>query len=571
MASKNQFNAKEFKEALEAIEEQKGISHETVLKAFTDAMIRGYRKQLGGDDAVVEFNIDLDNGTMELAQVKDIVEDVTDDFLQIEKEDAEELAKEDKGYIKEDKFYIPASINNLRATMAMSVKAIMKTRFSEAEKEVILDAFKDKIGTMITGKVEKVDDHGVSVNIGRTSVYVNRKELIGDEKFKSGDSIRLFVDGVETSSKGARIVVSRSSAGFLKCLFTEEIREIYDGTIVIKALAREAGERSKMAVYSNNPDVDPAGACIGQNGSRIQKIVAQLGNGTAKEKIDIIAYSDNPSLYVMEALKPVHVLGVNYDPETKLAVAVVKDEDFSLAIGRRGVNVRLAAKLTGIKIDIKLESDAVEEGFEYKSFEQIQAEEVEKKNQEILLAKQEALRKAAEQKVDVLPTLPEGYVAPQERVYEEEKNDFDLELENEDNDIVLDNEEEIKDNHDDEVATLPLEDEAQPVNNKEKVEEVGEKQDVKTTTTLSDLEKSLEEDDKKQNRYSRKSRKNNKKEEEEDTATPISNVDSSKYMSIYTDEELKEMEEEENQEDDYDDSDEDIDYDEYDDYYDDEK
>lgn len=571
MATKNQFNAKEFKEALEAIEEQKGISHETVLKAFKDAMIRGYRKQLGGDDAVVEFNIDLDNGTMELAQVKDIVDDVTDDFLQIEKEDAEQLEKEDKGYIVEDKFYIPASIKDLRTTMAMSVKAIMKTRFSEAEKEVILEAFKDKIGTMITGKVEKVDDHGVSVNIGRTSVYVNRKELIGDEKFKSGDTIRLFVDGVESNSKGARIVVSRSSAGFLKCLFTEEIREIYDGTIMIKALAREAGERSKMAVSSNNPDVDPAGACIGQNGSRIQKIVSQLGNGTVKEKIDIIAYSDNPSLYVMEALKPAHVLGVNYDSETRTAIAVVKDDEFSLAIGRRGVNVRLAAKLTGIKIDIKLESDAVEEGFEYKSFEQVQAEEVEKRNQAILLAQQEALRKASEQKVDVLPTLPEGYVAPQQRVYEEEKNDFDLELENEDEDIILDNEkEESKENHDDEVMTLPAKEEEKPVV-EAKEEEPVEKQDVKTTTTLSDLEKSLEEDNKKHNNYSRKSRKSAKKEEEEDNATPVSNVDSSKYMSIYTDEELKEMEEEENQEDDYDDSDEDIDYDEYDDYYDDEK
>ena len=335
-------NATDFLNALEEIESAKGISKETVLNALKEALAKGFRKQLGGDDADVRVTIDAEKGIIEMCNVKKVVDEVEDDFLEISTKDANEQDP-GKKYKAGDEFVIPASVDDLRKGIAMSVKSILKQKFSEAEKSVLYEAFKDKIGTMITGKVEKVDERGVSVNIGRASVYLPSNQLIGNERFSLGDSIKVYVQDVASGSKGAHIVVTRSGEGFLRCLFTEEIHEIYDGTIVIKGIAREAGERSKVAVYSQDPNVDPAGACIGPNGTRIQKVVGQLGNGQVSEKIDIIAYSDNVGLYIMEALKPAHVVGVDVDVDSKTATVVVKDDSFSMAIGRKGVNVRLAA------------------------------------------------------------------------------------------------------------------------------------------------------------------------------------------------------------------------------------
>lgn len=557
-------NAKEFLEALEEIEVSKGISKETVLEALKDAMIKGFKKQLGGDDAEVIVNIDPDKGVIEMFHLKNIVDEVLDDFLEISKEDAKVEQKEGLGKIVEDKMYYPASLDDLRKATAMSVKSILKQKFAEEEKNILYEQFKDKIKTMITGKVEKADERGISVNVGRTSVFLPRKQMIGDERFNVGDSIRLYVSDVASGTKGAHIEVSRANEGFLECLFTEEIREIYDGTIVIKSIAREAGERSKIAVWTNNPEVDPAGACIGQNGTRIQKIVSQLGNGNAKEKIDIIAWSENPGLYVMEALKPARVCGVIVGEDGKSATAIVKDDSLSLAIGRRGVNARLAVRLTGYNIDIKTETQAVEAGLTYQSLEELQVAELAKKQQAILEAR---LAAAAQQTntEEVLPGLPEGYVAPQARVYEEEATADDelnealaSQVEDEDVEFIAPKVEEVKE----EVKVSEPVVEEKPV----------EVKHVKTTTTISDLEKNLEEESKKkQSKGNHKSFKRNKKDEDEEeaeTAAPITN-DPSKYMSIYTEEELAEFEKEDEEADDNS-YDEDVDYDEYDDYYDEE-
>ena len=551
-------NAQDFLDAIEGIELSKGISREIVLQSLEEAMKKGYKKELGGDDAVVEVVIKPEEGLIEMYNVKDIVEEVEDDFLQISPEDAKELAKAKQGEIREDKFYIPASIETLRKATAIGIKSILKQKFAEAEKNVLYELFKDKINTMITGKVEKVDEKGCSVNIGRTSVYLPRKQMIGDEKFLVGDSIRLFVENVDSNSKGARINVSRSSEGFLRSLFNEEIREIEDGVIVIKGIAREAGERSKVAVYTNDPNVDPAGACIGQNGNRIQKIVSQLGNGQSKEKIDIIAYSDIPGLFIMEALKPARVVGVNVDLEKKAATVVVNDDSLSLAIGRRGVNARLAVRLTGYNIDIKTETEALEEGFEFQSFEELQSKEAEN------LAKRIEEEKKASVTIhagEVLPGMPEGYVAPQARVYEDEANDIDEALR-----AKVEEEE---------VAPAPV-----SVAKEEKVEEAPvveevkeeakpvEEVKVKTTTTLSDLEKTLESEASKSTKKSSGKKSSKKKVEEQEESVLPAKQDPSTYMSIYTEEELREMEEEDKDyEEDYDE--EEVDYDEYDDYYDD--
>ena len=568
------FNATAFLEALDEIEASKGISKETVLQGLKEAIAKAYKKELGGDDADVRVTIDLDNNTIELCQLKNIVknaDDVLDDFLEVSEDEAKQLQKEKKGYIEEDKFVIPATVDAFRKAAALSVKSMMKQKFAEAEKVILYEAFKDKIGTMITGRVEKVDDRGISVNIVRSSVYLPKNQLIADERFNVGDTIKLYVNSVEASTKGgARIVVTRSNEGFLKCLFFEEIHEIYDGTIIIKSIAREAGERSKVAVYSNDPNVDPAGACIGPNGSRIQKIVGQLGNGSSREKIDIIAYSNNPGMYIMEALKPAKVAGIIVSPENKTATVIVKDDSLSLAIGRKGVNARLAVKLTGYNIDIKTESEALEAGLTYQSYEQLAAEEAEIRNKKAMELAAQARNQIME---NILPGLPQGYVAPQERVYEEdadeEVNDMlEAQLDKEEAAPVETVKEEVK------VEEAPVEQEAPKAKEEVKAEEPAKAEEpveVKTTTSLEELEKNLASEANKGKKQTGKkfSRKKKDEDEEEDKdAAKATDTSSATRMAIYTEEELAEFEAEEEEQ--YD-SDEDIDYDDYDEYYDDEK
>ena len=556
-------NGEQFLLAIEEIEASKGISKEVILAALKEAMIKGYKKFIGAteEDDNVRVEIDPNTGNIDMYYFKRVVEEVeTDDFLEISVEDANKLDKSKK-YKVGDECIFRSSPEELTKAIAMSIKSILKQKFAEAEKDVLYEAFKDKIGTMITGRVEKADDRGLSVNIGRTSVYLPKNQMIGDERFLVGDQIKLFVNNVSGSTKGAHIVVTRSSEGFLKCLFQEEIHEIYDGTIEIKGIAREAGERSKVAVYTADPNVDPAGACIGPNGSRIQKIVGQLGNGNAKEKIDIIGYSEVTGLFIMESLKPAKVIGIILDEENKAATAIVKDDSLSLAIGKKGVNVRLAVRLTGYNIDIKTESVAEEEGLEYVSYEELQARDAELRSK-AAYEKLAAQYRSEASSATVLPGLPEGYVAPQQRVYQDEEANTELE---EALEQASEKEEFVAPTPAapavEEVVAAKEEIKEEPV-----IEE--EKKEVKTTTSLEDLEKSLSEESNKQsNKQGRRSNKKKKEESEEDTSKGALDTSSAERMSIYTEEELREMEkEDELQEDDYED---DVDYDDYDDYYDD--
>ena len=546
-------NVNEVNAALEMIEVSKGISRDVVIEALKESMTKAFKKSLGADDALVGVDIDLDHGVFEMYQIKNVVKDVEDDLLEISVEDAKE-ADPSKKYKVGDEFRIYVPIAELRKAMVITIKGLMRQKFAEAEKEVLFEQFKDKINTLITGRVEQIDERGATINIGKQSVYLPRKEMIKDERFAVGDTIKLFVNNVDSSSKGARIVVSRASEGFLKAIMTEEIHDIYDGTITIVSAAREAGERSKVAVTSKDVNVDPAGACIGPNGSRIQKVVSQLGNGSSKEKIDIITYKENTALYIMESLKPAQVVGIKVDEENKSALVIVKDDSLSLAIGRKGVNARLAVKLTGYHIDIKVESEALEEGLEYQSFEELSALDMELHAQKVAEAQRQTLV-YQNSEAAVLPGLPEGYVAPQARAYEEEHNDFDVALEE------VAESEELKKPAEEAPKAEEVKVEEAPKQEEVKVETTH----VKTTTTLEDLEKALEEDSsksqKKKEGYKRK-----KKVEEKEEESVITHNDQPR-MSIYTEEELKAMEEEDEEvEENYDD--EDIDYDEYDQYYD---
>ena len=534
-------DATKFLEALDELEAQKGISKQSIIEALKESLRKAYAKQLGGgDDADIRVEITEDPAAIKMELVKKVVKEVEDDYLEISEEDAKKINKKLKAG---DEYHEEVSVDDLKRLTALIVKSVLRQKLAEAEKLALYESHKDKVGEMITGVVEKCDDRGAIVNIGRTSMYLSRRELIGDEMFNIGDPIRLYVSQVSTSEKGPMVRVSRSDAGYLRRLFEEEVSEIYNGTVIIKNLVREAGIRAKVAVYSNDPNVDCVGACIGVNGSAIQKIVAQLGNSRDKEKIDIISYSPNDALFIIDALRPASVSFIYLNEEEKQAIAIVPQGQLSLAIGRKGANARLACKLTGWNIDIKEEHEMADLGVEFKSLDKINEEEkirAQKEKYEKYLAQvkaarqQEAALEAGNEKAKPRQILDEEVV--------EEK---------------------------------PVDEQPEVVEPVEEVKEEAKETVVRTTTTLESLEAQLDKEQKKEafkatQKTSKRPRKITEDEVEHEKTEEVKPVKKEPQMSIYTDEELARMaEEEEFFEDDYDDEEEEIDYDEYDQYYDD--
>ena len=557
---------KQFIEAFNELEIKSGISKDAILNALKEALDKGLKKQLGGDDAYTEVKIDSENGKISLSQLKKVVAgEEEDDFLEINLEDARKKYPD----IQVGDFYrIDYKLDDILKTYALVVKNVFKQKLNEAEKVALYEAYKDKIGEMITGVVDKVEERGLQVTIAKTSIFVPRRELIGDEKFYPKDAIKLYVSGVKEDTKGTKISVSRSNEGYLKRVFEEEIHEIYDGTIIIKAIARKAGQRSKVAVYSNDINVDPAGACIGPNGARIQKVVAQLGNSSNKEKVDVIEYCNDDALFVMESLKPAVVVGIDIDKEDKTATVIIADGNSNVAFGKKMVNKELSERLTGYKLTLIEESEAKEKQISYQSYEEVERAftDAKQKAVEELLAKQEK-----ENHEKILHNT-QGYVAPNQRHYDDTISEEEKEILEE----VVDKEElTTVEEEEKEPSTLNEElstsEETKDVAKQEENELEDEKTAVKTTTTLADLEKELALESQKAKSNQSKGKKKSKKEEENSENVVVNKVDPSQRMSIYTDEELKAFEEEEegnelNQ--DYEDDD--FDYDDYDDYYDDE-
>ena len=579
-------NVENFKNAITELSVAKGVDEETIFVALKDALEKAFLKSLGGgEDAKVYVDIDLDNGFITLAQLKAVVEDVTDDYLEITKDDAEEenevkiedIEDELSGLTKKDKekkhdleillskvkeagehitlgeyYPIYASLSDMTKTFMKAVMSLLHGRIVEAERGLLYEYYKDHIGELITGTVEKCDDKGCLIDVGRTKVELSKREMIGDEMFRAGDPIRVYIQEVKKKDdgKGAQVELTRSSAGFLKRLFEEEIHEIFDGTVLIKGVAREAGIKSKISVMSTNPDVDATGACIGQGGSRIQKIVAQLGNGKEKEKIDIIPYSVNPLLYVADSLKPVKALGVDVlDEDNKKVSVIVKDDDFSTALGKRGVNVRLARQLTGWDIGILKESEAKKDEIVYVTYDELKAQEeemkVQKQRDDFLKKSKEDLEKKKEQEA---LAQKEGEAAPVVTSVEETSTI-------EEQPVVTE--------------TKPVVEEVKEKKPAEKVKEKPvETLEVKTTKTLEDLEKELANTkvQKSEKKPVQKKRPHHISDEEVERVKP--NEVPQNMMPIYTKEELEEIEKEESNLD-YDDNYDDIDLEDYDEYYDD--
>ncbi len=337
-------------EACEQLEREKGISKDAIVSALCDAMVTAYKKHIKVKEATnVEAILDEQSGEIGVFRTKLVVKNVEDADYEISLADAQEIDDEVE---LEDEVKIEVTPENFGRIAAQSAKQVITQRIREAERKLVLDEFMDKKGTLVTGIIQRVENRNVIVNIGRTDAIMPAKEQIPGEYYKPGTRIRVFVLNVKETNRLPQVIVSHAHSEIVRELFELEVPEIEDGIVEIKSIAREAGYRTKIAVHSNDPDVDSVGACIGPRGSRIQTIVGELKN----EKIDIVRYSEDPVEYLVNALSPARIVSVDIlvdDEFAHEALVVVPDDQLSLAIGREGQNVRLAHKLTGWKIDIK--------------------------------------------------------------------------------------------------------------------------------------------------------------------------------------------------------------------------
>ena len=362
-------------EAAEQLEREKGISKDVLVSSLCDALVAGYKKHIKDKDADnVEAILDEESGEIGVFRTKLVVENVEDPDTQISLEDAKEIDDEVE---LEDEVKIEVTPEDFGRIAAQSAKQVITQRIREAERKLVLDEFMSKKGTLITGIIQRRDDRNVIVNIGKTDAIMPAKEQLPGEYYKPGNRIRVFVLNVKETTRLPQVIVSQAHPEIVRELFELEVPEIEDGIVEIKSIAREAGYRTKLAVWSNDPSVDSVGACIGPRGSRIQTIVGELKN----EKIDIVRYSEDPVEYIVNALSPARIISVDIlaDEENKKeAFVIVPDDQLSLAIGREGQNVRLAHRLTGWKIDIKSESQAAQMENNYKQEDVAEEETVEK-------------------------------------------------------------------------------------------------------------------------------------------------------------------------------------------------
>lgn len=338
-------------EVFEELEREKGISKEVIISSLCDAMVAAYKKHLRVKELEnVEAYLDEQSGEIGIFKGKTVVESVEDADNEISLAEAKEI---DEDVELGDEVKLEVTPEQFGRIAAQAANQVLTQRIREAERNLVLNEFMDKKGTLITGIIQKVDDRrNVIVNIGKTDAIMPRKEQIPGEYYKPGNRIRVFVLNVKETTRLPQVIVSHGHAEIVRELFELEVPEIEDGIVEIKSISREAGYRTKIAVWSNDPEVDSVGACIGPRGSRIQTIVSELKN----EKIDIVRYSQDPVEYIVNALSPARVVSVDImadDEYAHEALVVVPDDQLSLAIGREGQNVRLAHKLTGWKIDIK--------------------------------------------------------------------------------------------------------------------------------------------------------------------------------------------------------------------------
>ncbi|UAL49200.1 transcription termination factor NusA [Sutcliffiella horikoshii] len=341
-------------DALTLMEKEKGISKDVIIEAIEAALISAYKRNFNQAQNV-RVDMNLETGTMRVFARKDVVDEVFDSRLEISIQEARQI---DPNYQENDVVEIEVTPKDFGRIAAQTAKQVVTQRVREAERGVIYSEYIEREEDIMTGIVQRLDSKFIYVSLGKIEALLPVNEQMPNEHYKPHDRIKVFLTKVEKTTKGPQIFVSRSHPGLLKRLFELEVPEIYDGTVEIKSVAREAGDRSKISVHCDNPEVDPVGACVGPKGQRVQAIVNELKG----EKIDIVRWSKDPVEFVANALSPSKVLEVQVNEEEKATTVIVPDYQLSLAIGKRGQNARLAAKLTGWKIDIKSESEAEELG-----------------------------------------------------------------------------------------------------------------------------------------------------------------------------------------------------------------
>ena len=524
---------------LQGIETDRQLTKEIVEDALKEALTKAYRKHIEIPDAYVR--VDVEDGTIHIYHERMVVEEVEDDELEIELEEAQ---KENPNIQLGDMVGEEVDFTDFDRAAVVLAKNVMKQKIREAEKALVYEEYCDKVDEMVLGTIETVEEKFVIVNIGKTFAMMKKSAQIPTEHYKEGDNILVVITEVNKETKGAQVLVSRATPVFVRRLFEREVPEIYNGIIEIKAIARDPGERCKIAVYSHNENIDPIGACIGPRGSRVQTIIEELHG----EKIDIFEWSDNISELIANALSP--SVGVAVIPNENVKdglIVVVPDNQLSLAIGKRGKNARLAVKLTNHKIDIKSESEMQELGIDYMAISaKMQEEYEEKKAKERAYKQQQKIEELKSNETDI------ENIDVADFTYEDEEVDA---VEEHSQDTLFEKENTVEEKEVDEMEELAR---IAKQNRKEKTAA-----DVKEYT--SKFESMADASNKQEEPQVSKPKK--EKVEEEKKPVEVKKFNYEDMKPIYSEEELAEIEEQE-----YEDEnawDDDVDYEEYDEYYDD--
>ncbi len=428
--------SKKFIQALELLEEEKGIKKEIVLEALKEALEKAYKKNYAGSESIIRVDINEKNGNIRLFEIKHVVDDVMDEDYELSIEEAQEIQPNAQ---VGDEIVTEVSPEVFGRLAAIQTKQLLKQKIRETEKETLYNDFIDKKDDIVTGIIDRVEERFAIINIGRTGALLPLNHQIPGEKLKEGQHIKVYVNEVERNTKGTHISVSRTEPGLVKRLFEMEVPEIYDGIVEIKSVSREAGDRSKIAVYTNNSNVDAIGSCVGPKGQRVRNVVEEL-NG---EMIDIIEWNEDPVIFISHALSPANVVSVKVDENNHNAIVIVPDNQLSLAIGKRGQNARLAVHLTGWNIDIKSVTEANDEGIIYgedKGFEKEFAEEMTKEETSVF---EEFVEEFKEEVVEIVEEIKETVSEIKEEIQEkieEIKEELTSNDENEDYEENFDDE-----------------------------------------------------------------------------------------------------------------------------------
>ena len=569
--------------AIRGVEDDKNVPENIVLEALTEAVAKAFKKDSELQDIEVKAEINKKSKTIDIYQYYNVVEEVEDDELEISLEDAKKIDSNAElgGQVREKK-----EITSMSRAAASLAKNVFRQKIREAEKVAVYNEYIDQKDEMVIGTVESVKDKFTLISLGKTVALLSKSAEIPHEKLTEGQSIRVVITDVQKETKGSQVLVSRADATLVKRLFEKEVPEIYQGVVEIKSIAREAGERTKMAVLSHNPDVDPIGSCIGPRGSRVQKIIDELHG----EKIDIFQWSDDITELVKNALAPAEIISVLPGQDDNSLLVIVSEDQSSLAIGKRGKNARLAVKLTGHKIDIKTRQELEEMGKDYDEL-LAQAEVMKQKLAEQAKAKNVERQKAAakEEEEKRLAAIAKFRAENPDAIVDEDEDYIPEEMMERVNDTIIDeiSNQPDEEEHQEAPVEEPVVEVVEETVEEEKpvvVEKTAEEKEAsrkhadleelaKKATYVSHFEKLV--DSSKPKNTDSKYKKKKKKEEEE---YKVRNKDLEEQIKknllvadnrpIYSEEELAEIEaqQESEAEKEYD-----IDYDEYEEYYDDDE